>query len=126
MKRVTAIGGVFFKADDPKALNEWYSKHLGIPLDSYGSAVFHWRDDENPDKKGSTVWSTFKRETTYFGSGPQSSMINYRVENLDALLEALAAEGVVIDPKREEYDYGKFAWIVDPEGNRIELWEPKE
>jgi predicted enzyme related to lactoylglutathione lyase len=125
MKRVTGLGGIFFKSVDPKKLYAWYEKHLGIPVDAGGSAaMFEWCDAHNSDIKGTTVWSIFPRDTKYFGPGDQSAMINYRVENLDALLEALTAEGVEIDPHREDSDYGRFAWIIDPDGNRIELWEP--
>jgi predicted enzyme related to lactoylglutathione lyase len=125
MKRVTGLGGLFFKASDPKALYEWYEKHLGILREADGSgAVFHWRDAADPERTGMTVWSVFPQSTQYFGSGPQTFMMNFRVGNLDALLQLLREEGVTIDPKVEVADYGKFAWIADPEGNRIELWEP--
>jgi catechol 2,3-dioxygenase-like lactoylglutathione lyase family enzyme len=125
MKRVTGIGGIFFKSSDPKQIYVWYQKHLGIdPLPDVSAAMFLWRDAQDPEKRGSTVWSAFPRDTKYFGEGAQTFMVNYRVENLDALLEELETEGVQIDPKRDNYDYGKFAWIIDPDGNRIELWEP--
>jgi predicted enzyme related to lactoylglutathione lyase len=123
VKRVTGIGGIFFKADQPEALRAWYQEHLGIPNEKYG-ASFWWRDDENPDRRGMTIWSIFARESTYFDPSTSPFMINYRVDNLDALLEQLRAEGVTIDPKREDHEYGRFAWIIDPAGNRIELWEP--
>ena len=118
MRRVVGLGGVFFKARDSKALYSWYEKHLGLTRDM----MFHNKGDE----AGMTVWSIFPADTKYFGPGPQTLMLNYRVEDLDALLKVLAEEGVTIDPKRDDHDYGKFAWIVDPEGNRIELWQPKE
>lgn len=125
MKRVIGLGGVFFRSDDPKRLCQWYEKHLGIQLNADGaSAMFEWRDAEHPEEKGVTVWSIFPRSTQYFGPGEQSTMINYRVENLDELLELLRGEGVRIDPHRENYEYGRFAWIVDGDGNRVELWEP--
>lgn len=125
MKRVTGIGGIFFKADDPKGMYAWYQRHLGIePLPDGSCAIFPWREVENPEKEGMTVWSINKRDTTYFGTGPQTFMMNYRVENLDELLEVLRAEGVQVEDKRENSEFGKFGWIVDPEGNRIELWEP--
>ena len=123
MKRVTGLGGVFFKAQNPKAIYAWYEKHLGI-VPEHGFATFHWRDAENPEQKGMTLWTAFAQDTKYFGTGPQTVMMNYRVENLDALVEVLKAEGVEIDPKRSDDEFGKFAWITDPEGNRIELWEP--
>jgi predicted enzyme related to lactoylglutathione lyase len=125
MAKVTGVGGIFFKAEDPGKQYEWYEKHLGIAAESDGSgAMFHWRQAENPKEKGMTVWSIFPWESPYFGPETNSFMVNYRVDDLDALLERLAAEGVEIDPKRENFEYGRFAWIVDPEGNRIELWEP--
>jgi predicted enzyme related to lactoylglutathione lyase len=127
MKRVTGIGGIFFKADDPEGLYAWYEKHLGIQREPHGQgALLHWREDENPERRGETVWAIFDRNTEYFRPSRAPFMLNYRVDNLDAVLEALRAEGVAIDPKREDYDYGRFAWITDPEGNKIELWEPKE
>jgi|SRR5579859_1979426 len=125
MKRVTGLGGVFFQADDPEKLYQWYEKHLGIQRDPTSQAVsMHWRDDANPEHRGMTVWSLFKKGSKYFEPSRAPFMLNYRVDDLDGLLEALRAEGVTIDPKREDYDYGRFAWIIDPEGNKIELWEP--
>jgi predicted enzyme related to lactoylglutathione lyase len=122
MARVTGIGGVFLKARDPKALNAWYAKHLGIPVTDWG-ANFEW-SDEVPKGTGSTAWSLFPAESKHFGPGTQTAMINYRVDDMDALLTQLEAAGVWIDPKRDDSEYGKFAWIQDPEGNRIELWQP--
>ena len=125
MNRVTGLGGVFLKANDPKAQYEWYEKHLGIKAKAEeGGAMFHWRYADDPEKTGMTVWSMFPQNTKYFGTGSQTQMLNYIVDDLDSLLEALKAEGVAIDPKGEQEEYGKFAWITDPEGNRIELWEP--
>jgi predicted enzyme related to lactoylglutathione lyase len=124
MARVTGIGGVFFKADDPEKLYEWYEKHLGIKRE-HGYVSFRWRDDGNPDNDGQTAWSIFRKSSDYFDPSSATFMINYRVDDLDVLLEVLRAEGVEIDPKREDYDYGRFAWITDPEGNKIELWQPK-
>jgi len=123
MARVTGIGGVFFKARDPKALTAWYAEHLGIQLNDWGGAAFAW-SDEVPPTTGTTAWSIFPETTKHFGPGPQPFMINYRVDDLDALLEKLTAAGVTIDPKRDEAGFGKFAWITDPEGNRVELWQP--
>ena len=123
MQRVTGIGGVFFKADDPEGMYQWYEKHLGIKRE-HGYVAFKWRGDADPEEHGITAWSIFKRQSNYFDPSTAPMMINYRVDDLDALLEALKAEGVKIDPKREDYDYGRFAWIFDPEGNKIELWEP--
>ena len=123
MKRVTGIGGIFFKSENPDRLYAWYEKHLGIQRAPDGSgAIFPWRGaDGNAD--GMTVSSIFPQSTKYFDRSPSPFMINYCVENLAALLEELKKEGVTIDPHREDYDYGRFAWIMDPDGNRIELWE---
>jgi predicted enzyme related to lactoylglutathione lyase len=122
---VTGIGGIFFKTQDTKALYQWYEKHLGIPAASHGtSATFEWREFDEPEEKGMTVWSIFPSDTKYFDPSASPFMINYRVHDLDALLVALQEEGVEIDPHREDGDYGRFAWIMDPAGNRIELWEP--
>jgi len=121
MRRVIGLGGVFFKARDPEKLYAWYEKHLGITRVNPDAVIFRNKGDES----GITVWSIFPADTKYFEPSPAPLMLNYRVENLDALLDVLAAEGVFVDPKREEYEYGKFGWIMDPEGNRIELWEPK-
>lgn len=123
MARVTGVGGIFLKARDSKALAAWYGKHLGVELTAYGGVTFLW-SDEVPKGTGMTVWSTFPADTPYFGPGPQTAMVNYRVDDLDALLEQLGAAGVTIDPKRDESEYGRFAWIVDPEGNRLELFQP--
>lgn len=125
MKRVTGIGGIFFQAENPGRLYEWHEKQLGIKSAPNGQgAMLHWREDENPERRGMTVWALFEKHGKYFEPSRAAFMLNYRVDNLDALPEALRAEGVEIDPKREDYDYGRFAWIVDPEGNKIELWEP--
>ena len=125
MKRVTGVGGIFFKSEKPENLYQWYERHLGIMREPHGQgASFEWREAEDPQRKGMTVWSIFPRETKYFDPSRANFMINYRVDDLDALLIALKEEGVDVDPRREDYDYGRFAWITDPEGNRIELWEP--
>jgi predicted enzyme related to lactoylglutathione lyase len=125
VKRVTGIGGIFFKAENPKELYQWYQKHLGIRSEPNGQgAMLRRREDENPERRGMTIWALFEKNTKYFEPSRAPFMLNYRVDDLDALLEALRAEGVEIDPKREDYDYGRFAWISDPEGNKIELWEP--
>ena len=123
MKRVTGLGGIFFKAKDPKALYEWYRKHLGIESAPDGSGAM-WRDADHPEIPGCNIFCVFPAETTYFAPSQSSFMVNFRVENLGELLRALREECVEVDPKVEEYDYGKFGWIMDPEGNRIELWEP--
>jgi predicted enzyme related to lactoylglutathione lyase len=123
MKRVIGLGGIFFKSNDPDKLRAWYQKHLGLELDAYGSVVFDCRA-ETSEKAAQTVWSLFPTDTKYFDPSNASFMINYRVENLDELLKLLRSEGVEVDERMEEYDYGRFGWIMDPEGNRIELWEP--
>jgi predicted enzyme related to lactoylglutathione lyase len=129
MQRVTGIGGIFFKAGDPESLYQWYEKHLGIKREPDGSgAVFHWQEVGSAGEKsrndGMTVWAVFPKDTKYFEPGRADFMINYRVEDLDSLLQTLQEAGVRIDGRQDE-DYGRFAWIVDPEGNRIELWEPR-
>ena len=118
MAKATGVGGVFFKARDPKALAAWYAQHLGITKTDDGSLVF-----EGPGSMGMTVFAPFSADTQYFGDGAQQFMVNFRVDDLDGLLKQLAEAGVRIDPKREDYSYGRFAWIWDPEGNRIELWQ---
>lgn len=125
MKRVTGIGGIFFKCKEPQITNEWYQKHLGLNITPYG-AVFEWKEKEDPSKEGLTNWSTFKDSTKYFEPSTKDFMINYRVENLELLVEELKKEGVTIVDNIETYDYGKFVHIMDPEGNKIELWEPTE
>ena len=126
MKRVTGIGGVFFKAKDPKALAEWYSKHLGMDVEEWGGVAFRWVTKDNPAGIGSTVWSPFKEDTSYFSPSAATFMVNYRVEDLHGLLAALRAEGCRVEDKVEESEYGKFGWVIDPEGNKLELWQPPE
>jgi catechol 2,3-dioxygenase-like lactoylglutathione lyase family enzyme len=123
MKRVTGIGGLFFKSKDPDKTKQWYKKHLGLPVNEWG-VHFSWRDMDDPDRIGTTVWSPFPADTTYFAPSGKQFMFNYRVENLEELLRVLAGEGVEIAGEIETYDYGKFGWIMDPDGNKIELWEP--
>ena len=123
MKRVTGLGGVFLKSKDPKAMYEWYEKHLGVTRE-HGGVSFKWRDAEQPENTGITMWALFPENTKYFEPSPSPFMMNFRVENLEPLLAALRAEGVQVDDKVESHEYGKFGWIIDPEGNRIELWEP--
>ena len=128
MKKVTGIGGIFFKCKDPKAINEWYKTHLGFDTTPYGTS-FEWREiDPAPGgaKKGLTQWNPFAENTKYFAPSTKDFMINYRVENLEALAEQLKNEGVTIADKIEDTDYGKFLHIIDIEGNKIQLWEPKE
>ncbi len=118
MARAVGFGGVFLQSNDPKALSAWYATHLAITPSEHGSLVF-----DGPESMGMTVFSHFPATTKYFGDGPQQVMLNFRVDDLDALLEQLTAAGVRIDPKREDHSYGRFAWIWDPEGNRVELWQ---
>ena len=125
MKKVTGIGGIFFKCDDPKKMNEWYTEKLGMDNKGYG-VTFDWREDEDPSKQGSTTWSTFPQNTKHFDPSTKPFMINYRVENLAALVDELKAANVTIIDEIAEYEYGKFVHILDPEGNAIELWEPAE
>ena len=124
MKRVTGIGGIFFKVSDKAGLIEWYRKHLGIPIEDYGGWAFQWRSDDDPEKQGYTLFSTFDADTDYFQPSKKDFMINLRVDDLDAVLAALREEGVQVDDRVEDGDYGKFGWIMDPDGNRIELWQP--
>jgi len=121
--RVIGIGGIFFKTADQANTREWYAKHLGLDDKGQG-AMLPWREHDNPHKEHVTVWTAFPSTTKYFGPGQATFMINYIVDDLDALLERLQKQGVKIDPKRMNESYGKFAWIYDPEGNKIELWEP--
>ena len=123
LKRATGIGGIFFKCKDPKKVREWYQTHLGLNTNSYG-AVFEWRQGADTTKKGFTQWSPFNDKTKYFEPSTKDFMINYRVENLDALIEQLKKDSVTIVDKMETADYGKFIHIMDLEGNKIELWEP--
>jgi predicted enzyme related to lactoylglutathione lyase len=125
MKKVTGIGGIFFKCNNPKKMMEWYKTHLGIDTNDYG-ASFEWRDSEDSNKKGSTQWSPFAETTKYFEPSTAAFMINYRVHNLEALVEQLKKEGVSVLDNIETFDYGKFVHIMDAEGNKIELWEPVE
>lgn len=120
-KRVTGLGGFFFKAKDPDNVKNWYSKHLGLNTDRYG-CTFWWKDKEGNDC--STQWSPMSEDTGYYKPSEKQFMMNFRVENLEELLKALKEEGVEIVGEMETYDYGKFGWIMDPEGNKIELWEP--
>ena len=124
-KRVTGIGGIFFKTEDPKKIKEWYGKHLGLPVDDYG-ASFRWIDMDHPNAKepALTQWSPFQADTDYFNPSEKPYMFNYRVDNLVELLKVLKEEGVQIVGEMQEFSYGKFGWIMDPDGNKIELWEP--
>ena len=122
MKKVTGIGGIFFKCKDPDKMKEWYKTHLGLNTTDYG-VTFDWREEEDTTKKGSTTWSTFAETTKYFEPSTKDFMINYRVADLEALVEEFKKEAVVIVDNIESSDYGKFVHIVDMEGNKIQLWE---
>ena len=123
MKRVTGIGGIFFKCKDPQKIKDWYSRHLGLQTDAYGTN-FEWRQSDSPEKKGFTQWSPFDERNDYMEPSNKHFMINYRVENLEWLVEELKKEGVTILDEIATYEYGKFVHILDPEGTKIELWEP--
>ena len=122
MKKVTGIGGIFFKCKDPKAMIEWYQKHLGLTTNPYG-ATFEWYESSDSAQKAQTQWTPFPESTKDFEPSAKDFMINYRVENLEALVEELKKEGVTILDNIESYDYGKFIHILDAEGNKVELWE---
>ena len=125
MKRVTSIGGIFFKCKEPKQIREWYKTHLGLNINQYGT-VFEWRLATDSSKKGFSQWSPFKETTKYFEPSTKDFMINYRVENLESLVGELKKEGVTVTDTIATYDYGKFVHIMDIEGNKIELWEPND
>lgn len=125
MKRVTGIGGIFFKCKDPEKIKEWYNKNLGLHTDEYGTS-FEWRQADSPDKKGFTAWSTFPETTSYIEPSKKDFMINYRVENIESLVEELKKDGVNVVDEIETFEYGKFVHILDIEGNKIELWEPND
>lgn len=125
LKRVTGIGGIFFKCKDPKQMREWYQTHLGIQTNQYG-AVFEWRQGADSSQKGFTQWSPFKESTKYFAPSTKDFMINYRVDNLEALVAQLKKENVTITDSIESFDYGKFVHILDMEQNKIELWQPND
>jgi predicted enzyme related to lactoylglutathione lyase len=125
IKRVTGIGGIFFKCKDPNQMREWYKTHLGLNTNAYGT-VFEWRQGADSTKKGFTQWSPFAEKTKYFQPSEKDFMINYRVENLEALVAELKKEGVIVTDSIETVDYGKFVHIMDIEGNKLELWEPND
>ncbi len=124
MKRVTGIGGIFFKARDPESLRDWYRKHLSLDIQDWGGTTFQWHEPEKPEVNGVTVWTIFPSSTDYFEPSAAPFMVNYRVSDLTALLDVLRAEGCSVDDRTEASEFGKFGWVMDPEGNRIELWEP--
>ena len=124
MKRVTGLGGIFFKAKDAPALQAWYKRHLGIDVQAWGGTAFTWSDSEGKPTGGTTVWSVTPEESDQFAPSKASFMVNYRVEDLYAVVTALKAEGCNVLDKIDDSEYGKFAWVIDPEGNKVELWQP--
>lgn len=126
MKRVTGIGGIFFRARDPVALRAWYQRHLGIDVQDWGGAAFRWTDDAGNPAAGTTIWNINGPDGDYFAPSTSSFMINYRVADLHGLLQSLRSEGCNVLEKTEDSEYGKFGWVVDPEGNKVELWQPPE
>ena len=124
MERVTGIGGIFIKARDPEALRAWYQRHLGVPVGEWGGAVFSWHTPEGPTVDGMTVWSIMQMSSNYFAPSSAPFMVNYRVRDLRALVALLRAEGCEVDERIEESEQGVFGWVMDPEGNRVELWQP--
>lgn len=126
MAKVTGIGGIFFKAREPEAIQAWYRDVMGITMEpDHPSAAFHWRRADDPEDETMTVWGIFSGETSYFGTGPQQYMINYQVDDLDGMLARLREAGAEV-VGTEEHEYGRFGWVIDPEGVRIELWQPPE
>ncbi len=123
MKRVVGIGGVFIKSKDPEALKAWYRTHLGMDIQEWGGMAFQWSTPERPNPNGATVWSVFEDSSPYFSPSKAQFMVNYRVEDLHAVLGVLREEGCEVDSKTEESEFGKFGWVMDPDGNRVELWE---
>lgn len=124
MKRVTGIGGIFFKAKDPKTMHAWYKRHLGIDVQEWGGAAFTWVDSEGKPTGGTTIWSVGSAESDHLAPSTGQFMINYRVADVKALLAALREEGCNVLDKFDDSEYGKFGWVIDPEGNKVELWEP--
>ncbi|WP_158770473.1 VOC family protein [Paraglaciecola sp. L1A13] len=124
MKRVTGIGGVFFKAKDAPALRAWYKRHLGVDVQPWGGTAFSWNTEDGESTNGTTIWSVSSQADDTFSPSKASFMINYRVNDLYALVSVLKAEGCHVLDKIDDSEYGKFAWVIDPEGNKVELWEP--
>jgi predicted enzyme related to lactoylglutathione lyase len=126
MKRVTGIGGIFFKAKDPVALRAWYKTHLGIDVQEWGGAAFTWADADGKPTAGTTIWSVSGADGDQYAPSTSSFMINYRVADVASLMQALRDEGCNVVGKTEDSEYGKFGWVIDPEGNKVELWQPPE
>ncbi|MEC4726471.1 VOC family protein [Shewanella sp. D64] len=126
MKRVTGIGGIFFKAKDAAVLQAWYKRHLGIDVQDWGGTAFNWADSDGNPTGGTTVWCIGSDSGEQFGPNNAPFMVNYRVEDLDVLVAVLKTEGCNVLDKNEDSEFGKFAWVIDPEGNKVELWQPPE
>ncbi len=124
MKRVVGIGGIFIKSRNPEALKAWYRKHLGMEIQDWGGVKFEWNTDESSRTDGATIWSVFDDSSSNFAPSRAPFMVNYIVEDLHGILNALRTEGCDVDSKTEESEFGKFGWVMDPDGNRVELWEP--
>jgi predicted enzyme related to lactoylglutathione lyase len=124
MKRVTGIGGIFFKAKDAPALQAWYKRYLGIDVQEWGGTAFTWADDDGKPVGGTTVWSIGSEQSDQLAPSTATFMVNYRVEDLLALVKVLREEGCAVLERVDDSEYGKFAWVIDPEGNKVELWEP--
>jgi predicted enzyme related to lactoylglutathione lyase len=124
MRRVTGIGGIFFHAEDPVALRAWYQRHLGIDVQEWGGTAFTWTDEAGKPAGGMTVWSIAAADSKQFAPSTSPFMVNYRVEDLASLLQALREEGCNVLEKTDDSEFGKFGWVVDPEGNKVELWQP--
>lgn len=124
MKRVTGIGGIFFKAKNAQAVRDWYKTHLGIDVQEWGGAAFSWAGEDGKPSTGSTIWSISAMDDAHYAPGTAPFMINYRVDDLDALLSALRDEGCNVLGDSQDSEYGKFGWVLDPEGNKVELWQP--
>jgi hypothetical protein len=126
MKRVTGIGGIFIKSADIARFRAWYQQHLGINIEGWGGTAFRWKSPDNPEGVGTTAWSTFEASSNYFAPSQAPFMVNYRVDKLVPLLAALRAEGCQVEGDGEATEYGRFGWVIDPDGNKVELWEPPE
>lgn len=126
MKRVTGIGGIFFKAKDAPALRDWYKRHLGIDVQQWGGAAFSWADAAGKPAGGMTIWSVSSEKDEHFAPATAPFMVNYRVDDLHALIKVLREEGCNVLEKVEDHEYGKFGWVIDPEGNKVELWQPPD
>ena len=125
-RRVTGIGGIFFKARDAVALRAWYRRHLGIDVQDWGGTAFRWVDADGKPCNGTTVWSIGTAEGDHYAPSPATFMINYRVEDLSTLMQVLRDEGCQVLDKTDDSEYGKFGWVIDPEGNKVELWQPPD